>query len=96
MVNYTVRVWNKDRTECKEKKLSSCQEVIDFLGITKHAYYNYMLGRTKMNASKTEHLKNIEVIKETETKTTQQVKPKTYYQKKHNPDKKLQDIYDKI
>ena len=92
---YIIKVWNTDRTSHKEKHLNSCQEVVDFLEITKHAYYNFLAGRTKMNSSKTEYLKNIEIIKKTKSSTKPEQKKK-YYVRKYDPKQKLEDIINKI
>ena len=93
---FLVKVWNEDKTEYKETKFKKTQEVIDFLGITRHAYNNFMLGRTKKNTPKTAFLKNVEIKRLTKDDMKNKIAPKKYYVSKHDPNKKINELFNKI
>ena len=96
---FLVRVWDEDKTNFKEKRFKTTQEIIDFLGISRHAYNNLVAGRTKKMTPKTEFLKNIDIIRFKASDTKEDIKRKTKIIKNkpiHDSKKKLNEIFNKM
>ena len=90
---FIVRVYNKEKTECKERYCGSIDEICELLGIKKTTYRSFQQKKLKMNTPKTEFLQFVEIIR---LKKEDTVKPPPKYQSTYDSDKKLDDIFNKM